>query len=268
MGWVQALSLGVVFLTVIAVRQWVLYPGNWNEMFGEEYAAQRRALARRRLELRRAERSSSRHRAEAVAKVERAKRAHRALIRSHEELVRSLREREPGDHVTALGRVALHEHALCVYEEDGPLDEETGHRAPASGQGTYMWLADLTVECEAVDSPRETHLVLRAETERRVQVTYHHTEYPERFVRGLVVDIQHAITRAQKAREQRQREIADAELRLEEVREDREDIDIALTELKQVEAEEAVNPAIPRARAARETQRNEWETLTGRRPLL
>ncbi|WEV26327.1 hypothetical protein OYE22_14810 [Streptomyces sp. 71268] len=266
MAWVQTLSWVVaVSLGVLACR-WASYPGSWVAMFGAEYAKPRGELRRVREELTAARRASA-HRLEAATERLRvARAAYQAEVDGAERRLRSLRAPAPGSRVTWLGRIAVHEEALRLFDEDGPLDETGRHRTPASGPSTDLPLATLTVDCAPSDDPPETCVTLTSGNSVSYEVGYAHREYPEANVRQFVSDVRSAVARAREAQAAREQHIAAAEADLAAARAATEDVDAARTRVERVRTAERVDPEVRRAADALEAQRDRWHAITGRRP--
>ncbi|MEU3962217.1 hypothetical protein AB0F42_20785 [Streptomyces buecherae] len=260
LGWIVAVSLGIV------AYRWASYPGSWAAMFGAEYAKPRGELRRLREELTDARRASA-HRLEAATeRLRQVRAAYQAEVAGAERRLRGLRDPAPGSRVTWLGRIAVHEEVLRLFDEDGPLDETGRHRTPASGPSTDLPLATLTVDCVPSDEPAGMCVTLAAGTSVPYEVCYAHREYPEPNVRQFVSDVRSAVARARDAQAARERHIAAAEADLAAARAATEDVDAARTRVEWVKAAERVDPDIARATDALDEQRDRWQAITGRRP--
>lgn len=270
MGWLQALvAFALVALAFVAWR-WVRFTANWKDwryFLGAEHQDKRDALDRCRAELRKAESARERRQDDAESELRRAQRDYKRDVREAERKLRSLRQTKAGAQVAILGRVALHEHVLRVYHAEGVLDEN-GQRAPASGSRTNYPLDELTIECFPASTAPEIHLTIEPHNERGELVHYAASEYPERQVKEFAMGLNYAVNQAQAARPQTELDIAQAEEELDAAREATEAVDQARARYKDVVAEEASNPTIPRARTALEDGGEVWKGHTGKRPLL
>ncbi|MFE6884224.1 hypothetical protein [Streptomyces sp. NPDC057702] len=258
--------VAIAGVLVFLVYRWSSYPGSWASMFSVEYAGPRAALASRRRTLRRAERASRGRRNAAARDVEQAESAYRDAVDAAERLVASLRQDTPGSRVTGLGRIAVHEHAVRVFDEDGPLDATGRHRTPAGGASTDLPLVGLTVTCTAAHEPSGMSLTLTSESGTTVQVDYPDAEYPEPNVRQFALDAANAAVRARAAQTGRAERIARAEAELAEARGATQDIEAARERRREVTAAENSDSTVSTARAALAEQWDTWETITGHRP--
>ncbi|MBA0053677.1 hypothetical protein E0L36_23260 [Streptomyces sp. AJS327] len=264
----QSLCLGALVLLIVVVRRWMLYPGGWDPMFSAEYEKRRGALHYRRRRLREAHQAGERRRRVAAQRVARAERDYRSSVASAEGQLRRLHSEGPGDRLTGLGRITLYERTVRLSAADGELDADTGSHAPADGPFEDFPLEGLEVERGTYSSTGDMYLTLRWKTAKTVRVGYPGADYSERDVHRLELELEDAARGARKAREQRARSIAAAEERLAEARADTEAIEEARANSARVEAEEAENTDVSRAHEELEAERDTWESVTGRRPLL
>ncbi|MGW2183295.1 hypothetical protein ACWCXX_35690 [Streptomyces sp. NPDC001732] len=243
--WVVVLvGLGVGWMVSRLVR----YPGGWAYAFHEEHEEERQALADARSAVRKLRETARRETAQAQTAVKRAEWAHRRQVRRVQSELEQLRSPDRGALVEQLGGIALHEHAVLVG-------------------GDELELAGMEVRFDLAKSSHVSYVYLTQPDGRQHMERYEDEEFPEDTVRRFSVQVQNAAAAARRLSEKRAEDIRVLEEKLREVREATGAVEAAQERLEETRARHDSNPKLPRARAALDDARKEWQDLTGRRPL-
>ncbi|MFD6534098.1 hypothetical protein [Streptomyces sp. NPDC060184] len=245
--------LGWVVAPVVLVVGWtawrlVRYPGRWAHAFHEAYRKDRRALDDARGGVRTLQNAARRETWRAWSKVKRAESAHRRQVRRAEAELERRRAPDRGDRMHQLGPITLYEHAVVVSEDELPL-------------------AGLHVRFELARTEHVSYVYLTHPDGQKRMERYEGEEFPEDTVREFSVRLHNAAVAAHRSRETREEDIAALEGALREAREATGPVEAARERLTETRARHSADPRLPRARAALDDARTQWQELTGRRPL-
>jgi hypothetical protein len=230
------------------VSRLVRYPGGWAYAFHEEHREERQALADARSAVRELRETARRETVQAQTAVKRAEWAHRRQVRQVESELEQLRNPGRGALVEQLGGIALHENVVLV-------------------DGDELRLAGMEVRFDLAKSSRVSYVYLTQPDGQQHMERYEDEEFPEDTVRRFSVQVQNAAAAAQRLNKKRAANIRVLEGKLGEVREATGLVEAAQERLEKTRARHDSNPKLPRARAALDDARKEWQDLTGRRPL-
>ncbi|MGW1193630.1 hypothetical protein [Streptomyces sp. NPDC002559] len=243
--WVVVLvGLGVGWMVSRLVR----YPGGWAYAFHEEHRKERQALADARSAVRELREAARRETVQAQTAVKRAEWAHRRQVRRVESELTQLRTPDRGALVEQLGGIALHERAVLV-------------------DGDELQLAGMEVRFDLAKSSHVSYVYLTQPDGQQHMERYEDKEFPEDTVRRFSVQVQNAAAAARRLSEKRAEDIRVLEGKLNEVQEATGPVEAAQERLEKTRARHESDPKLPRARAALDDARKEWQDLTGRRPL-
>ncbi|MFI6729955.1 hypothetical protein NRF20_01630 [Streptomyces sp. R-74717] len=243
--WVVVLgSLGVWWTAWRLIR----YPGGWAYAFHEEHQEHRQALADARSAVRELRGTARRETWQARTEVKRAEWAYRRRIRQVESELQQLRTPHRGALVKQLGEIALHENSVLIGDEE-------------------MQLVGMQVRFDLAQSTHVSYVYLTQPDGRQHMERYEGQEFPEDAVRRFSVQIQNAAAAAQRLSERRAGDIRTLEAELREAQEATEPVDVAQERLEKTRARHSADLKLPRAREALDDARQEWQDLTGRRPL-
>ncbi|WP_327174291.1 hypothetical protein OG599_02665 [Streptomyces sp. NBC_01335] len=242
----------VVTLVVLVVgwTAWrlVRYPGRWAHAFHEAHRKDRRALDDARSAVRKLRNAARRETWRAWGKVKRAESAHRRRVRQAEAELERRRAPDRGDRVHQLGAITLYEHAVVVSEDELPL-------------------AGLHVRIELARAEHVSYVYLTHPDGQDRMQSYEGEEFPEDTVRKFSVQLHNAAVAAHRSRGSREDDIAALEAALREAQEATGPVEAARERLDETRARHSADPRLPRARAALDDARTQWQDLTGRRPL-
>ena len=226
----------------------VRYPGGWVYAFHEDHLEERQALDDARKAVRQLRGAARRETWQAWTEVKRAEWAYRRRVRGVESELEQLRTPHRGACVNQLGEIALHEHSVLISDDELPL-------------------ADMYVRFELARSKHVSYVYLTLTDGREHMERYEGEEFPEDVVRQFSVQIHNAAVAAHRLRDRRAGEIRTREQELREAQEATEPIAMARERLENTRTRHNSDPKLPRARAALDAARNEWQGLTGRRPV-
>ncbi|MGW0857654.1 hypothetical protein [Streptomyces sp. NPDC002690] len=229
------------------VRRLIRYPGRWAHAFHDAYGKERMALEEARVSVRKLRSSARRETRRAWFGVKRAESAHRRRVRQVESELQRLRTLGRGPRIHQLGAISLYEHAVLVAEDELPL-------------------AGLHVRFELARTEHVSYVYLTLPEGQTHMERYEGEEFPEEAVRGFSVRISNAAAAAHRARETREKDIAALEAALGEARKATGPVEEAQERLEETRARHSADPRLPRARAALDDARTDWQNLTGRRP--
>ncbi|MGW2839469.1 hypothetical protein ACWCWD_16905 [Streptomyces sp. NPDC001493] len=235
---------------VAAGTAWRLlrYPGRWAHAFHEAYRKERRALDDARGAVRTLRSAARRETWRAWTRVKRAEAAHRRRVHQAEAELEQRRAPDRGDRVHQLGPITLYEHSVVVSEDELPL-------------------AGLHVGFELARAEHVSYVYLTHPDGQKRMERYEGEEFPEDTVREFSVRLHNAAVAAHRSRETRDSDIAALEAALREAQEATGPVEAARERLEETRARHRADPRLPRARAALDDARTQWQELTGRRPL-
>ncbi|WP_260634066.1 hypothetical protein [Streptomyces angustmyceticus] len=224
------------------------FPGGWAYAFHEQYRADREALEGARGAVRQLKGTARRELRQAQTAVTRAEKAYRSRISRAEAELQQLRTPNRGDHVDQLGQIVLHEHALLVGDDEVPL-------------------AGLQVRFDLARSTHVSYVYLTQPDGRERLERFAGDEFPEDTVRQFSVRLQNAAVAANKLQTLRDVDIHKLEGELREAQEATGPVEMARELLEEMRARHGSDPQLPKARAALDDACDEWQELTGQRPL-
>ncbi|MEU1086304.1 hypothetical protein ACFYPN_23935 [Streptomyces sp. NPDC005576] len=242
----------VVLVALIACRTawrfFLRYPGGWTYAFHQQHRKDRQALDNARGAVRELRRTARRETWQAWTAVKRARSSYRREVRRAEAELQRLRTPHRGARIEQLGAITLHEHGILVGEDELPL-------------------AGVHVRFELARSSHVSYVYLTEPDGRERMERYDGEEFPEETVRRFSVRLRNAAVAAVRSREARAADIATAETALREAEEATEPMEVAQERLEETRERHESDPRLPRARAALDDARREWQDRTGRRPL-
>lgn len=244
--WVVALVALIVCQT--AWRFFLRYPGGWTYAFHEQHRKDRQALDNARGAVRELRKTARRETWQAWTTAKRTTSAYHREIRRAEAELQRLRAPHRGSLVEQLGAITLHEHRVLIGGDELPL-------------------AGVQVRFELARSSHVSYVYLTEPDGRERMERYEGEEFPEETVRRFSVRLRNAAVAAGQSREARAADIATAETALREAEKATEPMEVAQERLKETRERHESDPRLPRARAALDDARREWQDLTGRRPL-